>query len=117
MEVVVLSVGPHRFMQQPIKPVGSRTERINLYNEPRCYSSLTAGTPTPNHSVKTQVPTRPCKVPGWGLFQVPRHIVPVDSVNPDTGWLKSAGWQVRYGERPWRYFRNSKERPKREAEG
>jgi hypothetical protein len=36
-------------------------------------------------------------------------------VNPDTGWLKSAGWQVRYGERPWRYFSDSKERPKREA--
>jgi hypothetical protein len=48
-------------------------------------------------------------------LQVPRHIVRLDSVNPETGWLKSAGWQVRYGQKPWRYFSDSKEKPKREA--
>jgi len=65
--------------------------------------------------VKPRIPTRPCNVPGWGLLQVPRHIVRLDSVNPETGWLKSAGWQVRYGQKPWRYFSDSKEKPKREA--
>jgi hypothetical protein len=49
------------------------------------------------------------------LFQVPRYIVRLDNVNPETGWLKSAGWQVCYGQRPWRYFSDSKERSKREA--
>ncbi len=69
---------------------------------------------TPIH-MKPKLPTRPCKIPGWGLFQVPRHIVRVASINPETGWLKSAGWQVCYGQRPWRYFSDSKEKPKREA--
>ena len=65
--------------------------------------------------MKTHIPTRPCKVPAWGIFQVPRHIVRLDSVNPDTGWVKSAGWQVRYGPRPWRYFSDTKQRPKPQA--
>jgi hypothetical protein len=51
------------------------------------------------------LPTRVVRVPQWARpFRVPRYIVRLQ-FRSARGWIKSAGWQVRYPrDAPWKYF-------------
>lgn len=49
---------------------------------------------------------RTVKLKAWAVpLKVPRYIVRIDSEHPN-GYLRNAGWQVRY-RRPFRYFADS----------